>query len=73
MKHKSAGAFLTLLSGFTLETRPDALVSLASYCQLTRDEFTVPDPFYLQEDEAVDENEARQTIGRKQKSTHPGT
>ena len=61
----SAGAYLTLLSGFKLDPRPAVVVSIAGYCKLTSDAFTKPSPYYMREYESVDEHEARQTIGEQ--------
>lgn len=61
----SAGAYLTLLSGFKLDPRPAAVVSIAGYCKLTSDAFAKPSPYYMREYESVDEHEARQTIGEQ--------
>ncbi|MCB9460461.1 MAG: alpha/beta hydrolase [Anaerolineaceae bacterium] len=61
----SAGGYLTLLSGFKLDPRPAAVVSIAGYCKLTSEAFTTPSPYYLREYQAVDEHDARQTIGEQ--------
>ena len=59
----SAGAYLTLVSGYRLDPRPAALVSLAGYGMLTHDEFTQPSPYYVQEHALADERLARQSVG----------
>lgn len=59
----SAGAFLTLMSGYRLDPRPAALVSMAGYGKLTHDEFKKPSPFYVQQHAAADENDARSSVG----------
>ncbi|QPC82246.1 alpha/beta hydrolase [Phototrophicus methaneseepsis] len=60
----SAGAYLTLLSGYQLNPRPAAVVSMAGYCKLTSESFTAPAPYYVREYASVDESEARKTIGQ---------
>ena len=59
----SAGAYLTLVSGYKLDPRPAALVALAGYGKLTSDAFTTPSPYYVREYQSVDEHDARQTVG----------
>jgi len=59
----SAGAFLTLLSGYRLDPPPAALVSMAGYGKLTHAEFTQPSPYYLQAHALVDEREALKSVG----------
>ncbi len=61
----SAGAYLTLMSGYKLNPRPAALVALAGYGKLTSEAFTRPSPYYVGEYESVDEYDARQTIGEQ--------
>lgn len=61
----SAGAYLTLMSGYKLDPRPAALVSLAGYCKLTSDAFVAPSSYYVSEHESVDEHDARQTVGEE--------
>ena len=51
----SAGAFLTLVSGYKLDPRPAALVSMAGYGKLTHDEFVKSSPYYVQEHALADE------------------
>lgn len=58
----SAGAYLTLLSGYKLAPRPAALVSMAGYGKLTHDEFTKPSPYYVQVHSLVSESDAREMI-----------
>lgn len=59
----SAGAYLALMSGYKLNPRPAALVSIAGYGRLTSDEFIAPSPHYVTEHRPVDEHDARQTVG----------
>ncbi|MCX6049078.1 MAG: alpha/beta hydrolase [Chloroflexi bacterium] len=59
----SAGAFLTLMSGYRLDPRPAALVAMAGYGKLTHDEFKKPSPYYVQQHAAADANDARSSVG----------
>lgn len=61
----SAGAYLTLTCGYRLDPRPTALVSIAGYGKLTDDAFTMPSSHYVKEHVVVEEDEARQTVGRQ--------
>ena len=61
----SAGAFLTLMTGYRLDPRPAALVSVAGYDKLRHTEFTGPSPYYVQNHAAADENTARSLVGTK--------
>ncbi|MEM7116805.1 MAG: alpha/beta hydrolase [Chloroflexota bacterium] len=59
----SAGAFLTLVSGFQLEPRPSALVAMAGYGKLLHEKFTTASSHYVEEHVLVNESEARATVG----------
>lgn len=59
----SAGAFLTLVSGYRLDPRPAALVSMAGYGKLTHEEFTKSSLYYVQEHSLVKESDARESVG----------
>ncbi len=61
----SAGAFLTLLSGYMLDPRPAALISFAGYGMLTHDAFTTPSPYYIKEYALADENDAWGKVGQE--------
>lgn len=60
----SAGAFLTLLSGFKLSPRPKALVAIAGYGKLITESFSLPSAYYRQAYPLANADEARNTIGR---------
>lgn len=61
----SAGAFLTLLSGYRLDPCPAALVAMAGYGKLLHDEFTRPSSHYVQHHALADEYQAREAIGQE--------
>jgi acetyl esterase/lipase len=65
----SAGAFLTLASGFRLDPRPAALVAMAGYGKLTHAAFMKPSPTHLQEYALADESQARRRSA--QGRSHP--
>lgn len=58
----SAGGYLTLMSGFMVTPRPQALVSIYGYGDLTGDWYAKPDAFYCQMPLISDE-EAWSTVG----------
>src|SRR5437764_11904132 len=45
----SAGGYLTLMSGFCVEPRPQALVSFYGYGDIVGPWYSRPDPFYCQQ------------------------
>lgn len=58
----SAGGYLTLMSGFMVEPRPQALVSIYGYGDLTGDWYAKPDAFYCQMP-AISDDEAWGAVG----------
>lgn len=58
----SAGGYLTLMSGFLIEPRPRALVSLWGYGDIAGDWYSRPDAFYRRQS-LVPESEARAAVG----------
>jgi acetyl esterase/lipase len=57
----SAGGYLTLMCGFTIEPRPTALVSFYGYGDIIGPWYSEPDPFYCRQ-KAVSEEDARSVI-----------
>ncbi len=45
----SAGGYLALMSGFCVEPRPKAIISVYGYGDISGDWYTKPDPFYCQQ------------------------
>ncbi|MBW7996404.1 MAG: alpha/beta hydrolase [Candidatus Glassbacteria bacterium] len=58
----SAGGYLTLMSGFCLDPRPDALVAFYGYGNITGPWYSQPDPFYNRSP-AVSKEQAFQAVG----------
>jgi acetyl esterase/lipase len=58
----SAGGYLTLASGYLIEPRPAALVSLWGYGDIAGTWYNHPDPFYCRQP-LVPEAEARASVG----------
>ncbi len=58
----SAGGYLTLMTGFCVETRPKALVSFYGYGDIAGDWYTKPDPFYSKQP-AVTKEAAYSAVG----------
>jgi acetyl esterase/lipase len=58
----SAGGYLTLMSGFCLDPRPDALIAFYGYGDITGPWYSQPDPFYSQRP-AVSREQAFQAVG----------
>ncbi len=59
----SAGGYLTLMSGFCVEPRPQALVSYYGYGDIAGPWYSEPDPFYCKQP-AVSREEALASVGR---------
>jgi acetyl esterase/lipase len=60
---RSAGGYLTLMTGFRVEPRPKALVSFWGYGDIAGAWYSRPDPFYRSRP-LVSEKEARGAVGR---------
>jgi acetyl esterase/lipase len=58
----SAGGYLTLMTGFCVEPRPRALISLWGYGDIRGPWLSRPDPFYLQEPH-ISKEEAYAAVG----------
>jgi len=58
----SAGAYLTLMTGFCVEPRPRALLSLSGYGDIAANWYTRPSSFYVQQP-LVPEEVARKSMG----------
>ena len=58
----SAGGYLALMTGFSVQPRPKALVSFYGYGDITSEWYSRPDPFYNQQP-AVPKEEAYQAVG----------
>lgn len=61
---KSAGGYLTLMSGFCLEPRPKALVPFYGYGDIIGDWYSKPDPFYRETEPLVSREEALRSVGK---------
>jgi acetyl esterase/lipase len=61
----SAGGYLTLMTGFAVEPRPQALVSFYGYGDVTSEWYAKPDAFYRQRP-LVSKEEAYKGIGEKE-------
>jgi len=59
----SAGGYLTLMSGFCVEPRPNALVSFYGYGDIAAAWYSQPDPFYCRQP-LVPPEEARRAVGQ---------
>ncbi len=58
----SAGGYLALMSGFLVEPRPKAVISMYGYGDIDGTWYTRPDPFYCQQP-LVEESTARAAVG----------
>ena len=58
----SAGGYLTLMAGFAVEPRPQALVAFYGYGDITNEWYSKPDPFYLKQPRVTKE-EAYKSVG----------
>lgn len=68
----SAGGYLTLMSGFCLEPRPKALISLYGYGDIIGEWYSRPDPFYCTK-RMVSTREAYSAVGGEILSESIGT
>jgi acetyl esterase/lipase len=59
----SAGGYLTLMAGFVVEPRPQALVAFYGYGDVDGDWYAKPDPFYRQTRPLVSKKDAYKAIG----------
>ncbi len=59
---QSAGGYLTLISGFSSNPRPNVLLALSGYGDITLPWYTRPSPFYLQQ-ALVSKEEAYRSVG----------
>lgn len=59
---QSAGGYLTLMSGFSVTSRPRVLLALSGYGDITLPWYTRPSPFYLQQ-ALVSKEEAYRSVG----------
>jgi acetyl esterase/lipase len=59
----SAGGYLTLMSGFTLEARPRALAAFYGYGDITTPWYSEPDAFYRKQP-LVTKEEAERSVGK---------
>jgi acetyl esterase/lipase len=62
----SAGGYLTLMSGFAVEPRPQALIAFYGYGDIDGDWYAKPDPFYRKTRPIVMKEEAYKAIGAKE-------
>jgi acetyl esterase/lipase len=62
----SAGGYLTLMAGFAVEPRPQALVAFYGYGDITGEWYSRPDPFYRKTQPLVSKEEAYKAIGTKE-------
>jgi acetyl esterase/lipase len=70
----SAGGYLALMSGCSVQPRPRALISFYGYGDLVGPWYSEPDPYYCQQP-MVPEEEARSAVGRRplsEASEQPG-
>jgi acetyl esterase/lipase len=61
----SAGGYLTLMTGFAVEPRPQALIPFYGYGDITSEWYSKPDPFYLKQPRVTKE-EAYKSVGTKE-------
>ncbi|MFN0167643.1 MAG: alpha/beta hydrolase [Bryobacteraceae bacterium] len=66
----SAGGYLTLMTGFSVNPRPKAIVSYWGYGDIVGPWYSKPDPFYLTQP-AVSRQEALASVGRDAVSDPP--
>ena len=62
----SAGGYLTLMAGFAVEPRPQALVAFYGYGDIDGDWYAKPDPFYRKTRPLVTKEDAYKAIGTKE-------
>jgi acetyl esterase/lipase len=62
----SAGGYLTLMSGFAVEPRPQALVAFYGYGDVDGDWYAKPDPFYRRARPLVSKEQADAAVGTKE-------
>jgi acetyl esterase/lipase len=62
----SAGGYLTLMAGFTVEPRPQALIAFYGYGDVDGDWYAKPDPFYRKARPLVTKEDAYKAIGTKE-------
>jgi acetyl esterase/lipase len=62
----SAGGYLTLMTGFAVEPRPQALVAFYGYGDVDGDWYAKPDPFYRMTRPLVTKEDAYRAIGTKE-------
>lgn len=62
----SAGGYLTLMAGFAVEPRPQALIAFYGYGDVDGDWYAKPDPFYRDKRRLVTREEAYKAIGTKE-------
>jgi acetyl esterase/lipase len=62
----SAGGYLTLMSGFITEPRPQALIAFYGYGDVDGDWYAKPDPFYRKTRPLVMKDAAYKAIGMKE-------
>src|ERR1043165_5705661 len=65
----SAGGYLTLMTGFVVEPRPQALVPFYGYGDITNEWYSRPDPFYRKTRPLVSKEDAYKAIGNKETTT----
>ena len=68
----SAGGYLTLMTGFAVEPRPQALVSFYGYGDITNEWYSKPDPFYRKTRPLVSKEQAYKAVGKKETTGGPG-
>ncbi len=62
----SAGGYLTLMTGFAVEPRPQALVAFYGYGDITNEWYSKPDKFYRENRKLVTKEEAYKSVGTKE-------
>jgi acetyl esterase/lipase len=62
----SAGGYLTLMAGFAVEPRPQALVAFYGYGDVDGHWYAKPDPFYRQTRPLVAKEDAYKAVGTKE-------
>jgi acetyl esterase/lipase len=67
----SAGGYLTLMTGFCIEPRPNALVAFYGYGDIAGAWYSRPDPFYSRQ-QPISEQEAYESVGTEVISGDPG-
>jgi acetyl esterase/lipase len=68
----SAGGYLTLMTGFAVEPRPQALVPFYGYGDITNEWYSKPDKFYRETQKLVAKEEALKAVGTKETTGGPG-